>query len=381
MARIGIDARLATGDIRGVGRVLIESLRRLATIDHNHEYIIYTGRTGDTDRFPTGEQFQHRSLSPSVYPFYEQVRLPLAVLRDNIDVLHCPANTAPILLPDSTRLVLTLHDVIFHQSYGEIPRSSDWYQAIGRQYRRVCTKALQDRIDYCLTVSETSKEDIQQTLDIRSPISVVRPGIDTTFFDPPIVNWDQIADAYGLHQPYLFHLGGTAPSKNSIAAVQAFEQFVNATERSDLTLAIRGVPDDGNSIREYVSDAGLDEQVTFLPFLSDEELRTVYKNSEIFLLTSLYEGFGLTCLEAMASGTAVVATNRGAVPEVVGDVGILVDPTDITKIRSALEKMLTDKDEQRAAVNQGQERARQFTWQSTSEQLLEIYDRVLTHDE
>jgi glycosyltransferase involved in cell wall biosynthesis len=381
MARIGIDARLATGDLRGVGRVLIESLKRLDTLNGDNEYIIYTGTGEDVDRFPVGEQFEHQPLRPDFYPIYEQIRLPLAARRDGLDLLHCPANTAPILLPDQTKLVLTLHDVIFHHPYTDIPRSSDWYQAVGRRYRRVCTKALQGRIDHCLTVSETSKSDIERTLNIRAPITVIKPGVDESFFESPIVNWDSIRDTYGLRRPYLFHLGGTAPSKNSIAVVETFETLVDRTNHDDITLAIRGVPSDGNPIAEYVFDAGLGDRVVFLPFLSDEELRTVYNQAEIFLLTSLYEGFGLTCLEAMASGTAVIATNRGAVPEVVGDAGVLVDPTDREETYSALKRLLTDEAERRSIAGRGRDRARRFTWAAAAEQLHEVYQDVLNADD
>lgn len=376
MTRIGIDARFVVSELRGMGRVTRGFLDHLAQIDQENEYVMYVASPDIDGMLPSRPNFKTRVLSPSFYPAYEQVCLPLAAHQDDLDVLHCPANTGPIILPNDTKLVLTLHDVIFHKPYSEIPRSSNPYQAIGRLYRRVCTRLLRTRVDYCITVSETSKADITKYLGLAAPVEVIYPGIDEAFFEETIVSFETIQEEYGLDKPYIFHLGGTAPSKNSLATVRAFESYLDRTDDRELTLAIRGVPPSGNEIVDYVKSAGLDERVNLLPFLSDQELRCVYAGAKLFVLSSLYEGFGLTPVEAMASGTAVLASNRGSVPEVVDDAGVLVNPIDKTELSKKLESLIADDLRREELVARGRERARQFHWESAAKRLLTVYYTV-----
>ncbi|RKS83224.1 glycosyltransferase involved in cell wall biosynthesis [Haloarcula quadrata] len=374
--KIGIDAYFATSSLRGMGRVILGYLEGLADIDEENEYYVYAPSDGEIDKIPNSGNFNIRSLNTSVYPLYEQISLPLAAYRDDLDILHCPANTTPLLLFGDAKLVLTLHDVIFHKSYSEIPKSDELHQSLGRIYRRSITTLIQNKVDYCITVSNNSRLDIENELNLQAPIQVIYPGIDDIFFSTPNIRaYNELTSRHSFAQPYIFHLGGSAPSKNTLSAIKAFERYTNDNDDNKTSLLIRGVEKDAdNRIVRYVENSDVKERIRFLPFLTDEELHSIYAKADVFMSTSLYEGYGLPLIEALASGTPVIGPNRGSVPEIVGDNGILVDPENEREIADALNEALSvnnDVDYSIATSNHSQ------SWNTVAKELLSIYNRVV----
>lgn len=377
--RIGIDARLALGKRRGMGRVLLSLLVRLADIDPDNQYFLYLDRP-DTHRvLPAAQNFTARVCTARFYPWWEQVCLPFASLKDDLHLLHCPANTAPFLRRSVPRLVVTLHDLIFLKPLSDVPLSPSTYQNLGRLYRALCSAAVK-RADLFITVSEWSRQEIMDRLGIPSDrIRVIPNGVDERFFEIRDNEAAKVLQEIGVRRPYILHLGAVAPHKNTPRAVEAFGHLLEFLPTIELQMVVVGlVPD---AARRLLS--GLDRlghalpRIRFLGYVGDHELACLYKGAELLLFPSLYEGFGLPALEAMACGTPVVAARRASIPEVTGDAVLLVDPTEVEEITNAMYRLLVDDSLRSTLASAGRQRALQFRWESAARQLLQAYLDVL----
>jgi len=376
--RIGIDARLTLRKRRGMGRVLLNIITHLAKLDQENQYILYLEREDKKNILPEGENFSKRVILPPNYPIWEQFSLPIVCKEDKLDILHCPANTRPILLPKEIKLIVTLHDVIYLKPFSEIPLSSSIYQNLGRIYRILCAKLLWKKINHIVTISEFSKCDIQNTLRIPpNRITVVPLGIDDFFFQKNRENCEVILKKLGIDSKFIFHLGGIAPTKNTKGAIKAYSLLVKKEEYRDLSLIIGGIPiKNNNQILQFVQHLGLKNKVKFLDYVSDKKLKCLYTKAELFLFPSLYEGFGLPPLEAMACGTPVVASNSSSIPEVVEDTVILVNPENINEIKDGMDKILEDNELRNRLIEKGKNQAKKFEWNKAVKRLLQVYRQV-----
>jgi glycosyltransferase involved in cell wall biosynthesis len=373
--RIAVDARLALRKRRGMGRVLLNLLSALAEIDKTNHYFLYLEKADKHNILPASDNFTKRVIPIRNYPLWEQVILPIACKMDKIDVLHCPANTGPVIMPRAVRLVVTLHDAIFLKSLSEVPLSSSIYQNLGRAYRYLCARLLRNRIDYFMTDSQWSSQDIQQLLNVTSERIVVIPcSIDDYFSQKTKEDCTAILSQLGIDSRFIFHLGGIAPNKNTIGAIEAYRLLIQDEIHRELSLVIGGVrPDSNNQITQFVIGKGLKGKVQFLNYVTDEELKCLYSKAELFLFPSLYEGFGLPPLEAMACGSPVLASNTTSLPEAIEDAGILVNPHKTNEIVGAMKKILQDKGLREHLISRGLERAKSFTWRHTAERVLAVY--------
>lgn len=376
--KIGIDARLALRKRRGIGRVLLNLINHLSMIDRKNQYILYLEKEDTDCILPTADNITKRVLPPQIYPLWEQISLPIACKIDKVDVLHCPANTGPVVVPRSVKLIVTLHDVMFLKPYSEIPLSSNTYQNLGRVYRRLCTKLLRKRADYFITDSEWSRQDIQQLLGIpRNRIAVIPCGVDDYFLQGTERDCKAILNQLGIDFKFIFHLGGISPNKNTIGAIKAYSMLIKVPQYRDLHLVVGGIsPRTNNQITWLVKQNRWEKLIKFLGYITDEELKCLYKGAELFLFPSLYEGFGLPALEAMACGTPVVASNRSSIPEVVGEAGLLVDPTDLKAISNAMKIILQDEDLRVKLKNEGRARAMEFNWETAAKEVIQVYRKA-----
>lgn len=307
--RIAIDYRLAANSNRGMGRYCREIVGRLMRLDADNQYILYTNSIEDVSQV-LSPNFKVCPIGRCNYISGEQWGISRRLLRDRPDLFWAPYNTFPLVIPRKTGLIVTIHDLIFLKKSGK-PRNMVQY--IGKLYRKWTIRFGSRRIDRCVSVSRYSADEIKRVLNI--------PEVTVTY---------NCADAFrgklkagtsesmiGEKQ-YFFTLSGDAPSKNLSFVIDLFKNDL-LTE----TLVIAGIP--ANSpIRSEACD-----RIVFLPArISDEELIVHYSQCKAFLFLSLYEGFGIPVLEALMCGARVIASNRTSIPEVVGDCGVLVDPTD-----------------------------------------------------
>ena len=327
--RIGIDAR-KLHDF-GIGTYIRNLLRELAKLDRTSEYVLLT-RPQDTGVAASlGENFRAVAARSGNYSIAEQISIPLYVRRERLDLFHAPHYVLPMLTP--SRSVVTIHDCI-HLKFPEYLR----HRHLGYAYAKASLFTAAHKSDRIFTVSEQSKRDILSFFNVPAEKVVVTPNaIDNRFSVPPSdEHVMQIRERYQLSHSYLLYVGNIKPHKNLERLIEAFH-LVRTQGRSELELLIIGDEISKlQALRRAVHKHDIHRYVRFLGFVPHQTLAVLYRLASVFVFPSLYEGFGLPPLEAMASGTPVVTSNVSSLPEVVGDGAILVDPYNPEAIADGL---------------------------------------------
>jgi glycosyltransferase involved in cell wall biosynthesis len=277
-------------------------------------------------------------------------------------------------LPNPARLpcpsVMTLHDIILIRS------AADYYRPRRARLYEQRLLARVREVDHIITVSGFSRDDLLKWSGV-SPdkVSVVYNGVSDAF--QPVTDEEAIDAArsrYSLPHRFVLSVGSTEPRKNIRTAIQAFSDLKRV--RPDLKLVVTGV--DYCRVGPDQAFAGLDlDGVHFAGYVHDFDMPALYSMAEALLFPSLYEGFGLPPLEAMACGTPVVTSNTTSIPEVVGDAAIVVDPTSAGELAGALEMVLDSDTLRQELTAKGLARAASFKWQRTAEETRKIYERVV----
>lgn len=231
--------------------------------------------------------------------------------------------------------------------------------------------------DHVISVSSHTQQDVINQLGIApQAITVVYNAVDSVFRCVPSDTVQAVRHQYGLAPDRfcLLNVGSNNVRKN-ISAILA---VVKKLKDSEVPVRFwKAGADFNEEQKQFIQSQGLTSDVTYLGQPDEATLVQLYNAADCLIAPSLYEGFGLTLLEAMACGTAVVAANVSAMPEVVGDAAILVDPVDVEAIAQAVRRLYARPDERQALVCRGLDRARRFTWKNTAEQVAQIYERVL----
>jgi glycosyltransferase involved in cell wall biosynthesis len=367
--RIAIDAR-KLHDF-GIGTYIRNVLRGLARLDQQTEYIVLCRPEDVEVANELGPNFRAVAESARPYSIGEQFRIPLSLVRERAHLLHEPH----YVLPPATRCraVVTIHDCIHLMFPQYLPGAMAYYYARASMWSAVW------KADRILTVSETSKRDILKFFDIPpEKVAVIYNAIDERFLaEPDEEQMDRIRQRYQLDHPFLLYVGNIKPHKNLGRLIEAFAR-VKSSGLDDLRLVIVG---DQVSryppLRQAVHRHRLDKEVRFLGFQPSDTLAVFYRLSRAFVFPSLYEGFGLPPLEAMACGTPVVTSNVSSLPEVAGGAAILVDPYDPASIADGITRAVSDTTLRQELVDKGLARARDFSWTQSVAAIHQIYMDVL----
>ena len=366
--RVAIDAR-KLHDF-GIGTYIRNLLRQLARIDRETDYILLSAETDLDVAAQLGPNFRS-VLEPSPnYSLREQIHIPWVLRRERPDVYHAPHYVLPPAVP--CRSVVTIHDCIHLMFPQYLPNKAAY------AYARASMWAAVKRSTRILTVSEASKRDILHFFNV-SPekIVVAYNAIDDHFWlTPAEEEVARVRERYQLDHQFVLYVGNIKPHKNLVRLIEAFDEL-RRTGPEELKLLIIGdeiskLP----SLRRAVHRHKLHKHVRFLGFVSDDTLRILYRLASLFVFPSLYEGFGLPPLEAMASGTPVVASNQSSLPEVTGDAAVLVDPYDVASIVDGMRRVLTDPVLAADLRRRGPERAREFSWARSVEKTRSVYEQV-----
>jgi glycosyltransferase involved in cell wall biosynthesis len=366
--RIAIDARKLHD--YGIGTYVRNLLKQLARQDRDTEYVLLCRPEDCGLAAQLGGNFRAVAERSRPYSIREQVSVPLDLRRERIDLFHAPHYVLPPLAP--TRSVVTIHDCI-HLMFPQYLRNRvAWW------YARTFLWAATRRSDRVLTVSEASKRDILRFFNIPpDKIAVIYNGIDDLFWTAPdeeeVV---RVRERFQLTAPFVLYAGNIKPHKNLERVIDAFFRL-RRDDLGELKLLIIG--DEVSkyaTLRRAVHRYKLHKHVRFLGFVPDRTLAVLYRLADVFVFPSLYEGFGLPPLEAMASGTPVVTSNVSSLPEVVGDAAILVDPYDADAIAGGIRMVLTDARLRAGLRERGRARAREFSWERSVARIREIYQEV-----
>ncbi len=367
--RIAIDAR-KLHDF-GIGTYIRNILSGLARIDGQTEYVLLC-RPADVEiASDLGPNFRTVPESARPYSIGEQIWIPLTLARERAHLVHEPHYVLPVL----TRCpaVVTIHDCIHLMFPQYLPgRFAHWYA-------RASMWSAARQADRILTVSEASKRDILHFFDIApEKVTVIPNAIDERFLAPPDEEqMDRIRQRYELDHPFVLYVGNIKPHKNLERLIDAFAR-IRAGGLDDLRLVIIG--DEVSRyppLRQAVRHHRLEKFVRVLGFQPYDTLAAFYRLARVFAFPSLYEGFGLPPLEAMACGTPVVTSNVSSLPEVAGGAALLVDPYDAASIAEGLQRAITDEALRAELVAKGLARARQYSWAESVAAVHRIYMEVL----
>ena len=366
--RIGIDAR-KLHDF-GIGTYIRNLLRQLARMDRQTEFVILC-RPDDRATLATlGENFRTVAETAGNYSVLEQVAVPLALMREGVTLFHAPHYVLPPLVRCTS--VVTIHDCI-HLMFPQYLPSRFAYL-----YARTSIRLAARRATRVMTVSESSKRDILRFVDTEpDKIDVIYNAYDERFaVEPAEDDIVRVRERYQLHDEFVLYAGNVKPHKNLERLIEAFH-LVRKRGLDHLKLVMIGDEiSKYTALRRAVHHHQLHKYVRFLGYLPEETLAVMYRLAGVFVFPSLYEGFGLPPLEAMASGTPVVTSNVSSLPEVAGDAAVLVDPYDPQAIADGIYQVLTDEQLRRDLRRKGVARAGMFSWEQSVRRIRAIYGEV-----
>ncbi len=373
--KIGIDARTLTNK-RGIGNVVFHLLHGLSAISSDITYIIYIDDPKAIVFMPNDPRFTCKLIRPKLYPLWEQIALPYHVIKDKLNILHCPGNSAPIFLPKSVKLVLSIMDVMFMFPSDQLPKSPSFYQRVGRQYLKYVVPLAAKNASAITTISSTSREDILRYIkaadrDLISVIWLAANNECQEILDDSFLN--EIKEKFNLNTRFILALGAVDPRKNTSMILKAFAEF-QKTNLLNIQLVIVGLTSAGiEKFRELAKNVGIENDVVFAGFVTESDLVALYNLATILLYPSLYEGFGLPVLEAMRCGTAVITSNSGSIPEIAGDAALLVNPRVTEELVQALHLLFSDHQLRNDFVIKGRARADMFSWQKMAHETFTVY--------
>ncbi|GAC1304808.1 MAG: glycosyltransferase family 1 protein [Mucilaginibacter sp.] len=373
---IGIDARFLAKR-RGIGNYIKNLLEELAKTTSPHKFILYADSKAVINAVPADPRFSLKIIPFKLYPIWEQLILPFHVWADKLDILHCPGNSAPIVLPKKTKLIITIHDVMYMLPGRMLPSSPSLYQKIGRLYLRLIVPLVAKNANKIITISKYSESDIVKSLSINeSRLSVIYEAPGAVFRQDNIQSKAKLKKFNLNLEHFLFAFGALDPRKNTARIINAFAEFQKGNP-SKHQLVVVGLSKNAiDHFSKQVQSLKLCEKVALLGFVSEDELISLYSLAEVMLYPSLYEGFGIPVLEAMACGTPVIGSTSASIPEIAGNAALLVDPLDVNELTLAITKMCADNLLRQEYRTRGLKRVTEFSWQKVAQETLSVYNSL-----
>jgi len=374
--RIAIDYTPAHEQGGGIGRYVRELVAALAHIDpYSAEYRLFAaGAPRNATPPPHLETFAWcpTPITPkwSARIWHRaHIPLPIEAFVGRVDVYHATDFVLPPTLPH-TNTILTVHDL----SFVRVPESAS--PKLKRYLDRVVPDSVR-RADLVLADSQATKDDLVALYHTHpDKIQVLLSGVDSRF-QPATTDPRDLCRKYNIPpRPYIFSVGTVQPRKNYARLIQALA-LVRARGH-DVSLVIAG----GKGwledpIYAAIREANMQEYVHFIGFADEQDLPALYTHAACTAFVSLYEGFGLPILESMGCGTPVVTSRVSSLPEVAGDAALMIDPYDTHAIAESISRILIDDTLRQTLIRRGRERVKQFTWERSARQLVDLYRQVL----
>jgi glycosyltransferase involved in cell wall biosynthesis len=378
---VAIDARYVSRLQSGVGHYTQRLVGGLASIDARNRYTCLVVRGGPElpgpewdgarwQRWPTRVSFENHVAGDLWLLGY----LPFRLCRLGVDVYHGPAVFLP-LVKLGYRTVVTIHDLVSFLFPETVPRKYALYM-------RLMTRLAVRSADRIIAVSGATRDDLTRILRVPDEkVVVIHEAVAPEFAtggDPAAVTG--VMERYNIRRPYCLFVGNLEPRKNLSRLIEAFGLLHarratapgGARPLQLVLVGTRGWLYSG--IFTTVATQGATPDIVFTGYVPAGDLPALYAGAECFVFPSLYEGFGLPVLEAMAAGTPVVASRVGAIPEVAGDAALLVDARRPAELAEAIGTVLSDATLRARLVARGRARARQFTWEAVARQTLAVYE-------
>ncbi len=366
--RIGIDARLVFYNRAGIGEYIVQLVQALADVKTNDEKIVLLQSRKDKTAIIEKDGFCRRSLWTPSHNRFEQQALGFEVSRLKLDLLHSPDFIPPFRR--NCQSVITIHDLAFLlYPHFLTKESARYYGQIDQAWRRT---------DHIIAVSEATKQDSIKMLGVpEKKITVIHEAANPIY--RPLPKDEAVAyvnQRYRLNRDYILFVSTIEPRKNLPGLLQAYRRLRDDYKRTELLVLAGANGWLWEEVYETVSRLNLEDHVVFLGRVPSEDLVYLYNAARLLVHPSFYEGFGLTPLEALNCGTPAIVSNTAALPEVVGDAAMLIDPHDIEGLTVAMMRVLTENDLREDMISKGLKRAKQFSWEKAAQKTLEVYRKV-----
>ena len=379
--RVGLDARTLAAEVSsGVEQYVINLVRAFSRLEDAPEIIAYV------DRPIPGPDIARAASSGPVRTTLVQARrgwlrmaLPWRLWRDHVDLVHLPSTIMPPLLPCPA--VVTVHDLAWAR-YPETYAPDDLAMQV------LAVTGAVNRAAQIIAVSESTARDLQEPVrwsrgklavlppNRKDSITVIPLGVSERFSpEGPRLGREAFPGAEELGRGCVLYAGGLQPRKNLLRLLAAYQKVLGEMPAPPLVLA-GPVSPHGRELMDAARRLGLERHVIFPGYVSEGQLPPLYRAATVFVYPSLYEGFGLPVLEAMASGVPVVTSNTSALPGVAGEAALLVDPESVERLAWAISLLLADEALRKSLAALGLARSRQFTWEQTARQTVEVYRRA-----
>jgi glycosyltransferase involved in cell wall biosynthesis/SAM-dependent methyltransferase len=373
--KIAIDVSLAVGESAGVGSYTRGLLEGLAAIDADNEYLLYSYLDipqAPQPPFPQQPNFALRTLQLDAEHWEQiwyQADLPPQGAMDAVDVVHSPFFNAP--KAHHGALVVTIHDISFllqpqfhtegnrlHCLQGTLNAAlyADRVIAVSQQTQK-------DLIDYFAIPEERIRVIYEAPRKVYAPernVEAIRGALERL----------------GVLHSFILFVGSLEPRKNLKTLLQAYATYVTRHDGAEWLVVAGGKGWLSGDFSQIAAELGIAERVKFLGYVQEADLRVLYSAAKLFVYPSIYEGFGLPPLEAMACGAPVITSNTSALPEVVGDAALLIDPHNSEELCQAMQRVLCDDDLRMRMRRRSLARAKLFSWEQTAEQTLAVYEEV-----
>ena len=301
---------------------------------------------------------------------WEQLIWPWLAARRKLDLLHSMAFVTPWLTPRPA--IVTVYDLSFMYFPAAFPAAQRWY--LTSQTARSVRRARR-----VITISESGRQDVHRFFAVPlARIDVVYPGVDGTYRPLPLDDVTAFRQREDLPERFILHVGTLQPRKNIPLLIEAFAQV--APPETGLVL-VGGKGWLFDEIFSRVAALGLQDRVRFTGYAPDDDLPLWYNAADLLVFPSLYEGFGLPVVEAMACGTPVVASNSSSIPEAVGAAGLLFNPQDVAELANRITAVLHNPNLAATMREKGLKQAKRFSWPRAGQETAEVYRKAMMNDD
>src|SRR3990167_7427 len=368
---IGLDGNEANAEKRvGSGKYAFELLKQFSKVQE-HDFLIYFKKKPLPDLPKESRNFKYAVFGPK--KMWTQFALPIKLtFSSKLDVFFSLGHYGPRF--SKIPFVITVHDLSYLH-FPDLFKKEDLYQLTN------WTKYSIEKSSHVIAVSETTKDDIIKNYGVNpSKISAVYEGFDENRFKLQLKEKiAKIKKRYKIRGDYLIFIGTLQPRKNIERLIEAFHKLVRNSKFEIRNYKLIIVGRRGwlyDSILEKVKKINIEDKVTFTGYVSDSDLPALVSGADVYVLPSLWEGFGIPVIEAQACGTPAVVSNTSSLPEVVGNSAFLVDPENVNSIANGIKKVLTNEELRRDLIKRGYANVKRFSWQKCAEATLDTLERV-----